>query len=60
MKRVHKIGLLFVAVGFLFGLLGGIVGGEAREQMKTVGVPALLVTCFVAVFLLALRDRPEK
>ena len=55
MKRYHKVGISFVVSAFVITLLGSFFMGEEWRRISRLGMPVVLVACFV--FVLALRDR---
>jgi hypothetical protein len=60
MKRSSKIGLTFVALGFLGGFGGPLVMGEDWSRMRPVALALLLGACFLLVFVVRLREIKEK
>jgi hypothetical protein len=54
MTTVHKVGLGFVATGFVVGFLTPILGLQQLRKPIWIG---LAVMCFVTIFVISLRAR---
>ena len=57
MTTVNKVGLGFVATGFVVGVLTPILGLEDVRKPIWIG---LAVVCFVTIFVISLRTRTRK